>query len=554
MFSNSGGGGSLPPTFLNIPEDIQFSRHVSACERFSFSSKECPYEKMVGVHDAVAEAKDIVMAELPNKTAETGGYRVPPLVISRLARGGKTTALCLLFDALKAVKDMQVNVMMISFNANGSSPFKILDTETQTEGLIRNIASQLVDPAVDPTKIKCTAKDLDEYIGDSPFVILIDELNAMANPVDEDAGRFLRSLFLDKENRYLVFTTHVPMDLDPKASHFMESGTKPASPRGVRSISLPTSNDLTSLRLMPGCENINPATVALYGGIPSLIYSVCALNEMTPEVRFRKAGLEIPLDQQQNLLLQFVKSVVTGERNDKLKMFEQFATTNDTKIQWPICYIQYILNLFEQTQVTRFLIDECQSLETYAKQTEAGKDWECVINISLGFRCLYQLFFGSGFPFKMVKLGTKPEVSALSFPCKTVAEAKSFIDDQLSKSPLCLLLAVPSFAKFPEFDGFVVCAHPGQETVVVGFQAKLGSGTPKYVLGEGGVTKGVLLRGAAPAKGSLSRGWEYWSKKHIQNEILVYSLRDLYPENWSQPPNAAAAEERGSAKKLKSKV
>jgi hypothetical protein len=253
------------------------------------------------------------------------------------------------------------------------------------------------------------------------------------------------------------------------------------------------------------------------------------------------------------MLLQFVKSVVTGERNDKLKMFEQFATTNETKIQWPICYIQYILNLFEQTHVTRFLIEECQSLETYAKQTETGKDWECVINISLGFRCLYQHFFGHGFPFKMVKLDTKPGVSALSFPGETFPEAKSFIDNQLSQSPSCLLLAVPSFAKFPEFDGFVAYAHPGQEAVVVGFQAKLGSGT-QCAFEEGGITKGVLLRGAAPAKGSLSRGWEYWNKEQIQSDILVYSLHDLYPENWSQPPNAAAAEERGSAKKLKSKV
>ena len=152
----------------------------------------------------------------------------------------------------------------------------------------------------------------------------------------------------------------------------------------------------------------------------------------------------------------------------------------------------------------------------------------------------------------MVKLDTKPEVSALSFPSKTVAEAIFFIDNQLSKSPSILLLAVPSFAKFPEFDGFVACAHPGQETVVVGFQAKLGRGTPKYVFEERGIiTKGVLLRGWAPEKGSLSRGWEYWNKEQIQNNLLVHSLHDLYPENWSQSPNVAAAEEQGSAKKPK---
>jgi ABC-type molybdenum transport system ATPase subunit/photorepair protein PhrA len=93
---------------------------------------------------------------------------------------------------------------------------------------------------------------LDAHIGDSPFVLLIDELNELANPLDAEAGSFLRELFLDKKNRYLVFTTHVPMDLDPSAHHFM-TGSNRNSIRGVKSVSLPVSTDLTTLRKMPGC-------------------------------------------------------------------------------------------------------------------------------------------------------------------------------------------------------------------------------------------------------------------------------------------------------------
>jgi len=77
------------------------------------------------------------MAELKKTTGESGGYRVPPLVMSRLARGGKTTALCLLFDALKAEK---VNVILISFNGNnGGDIFQEVEDETQTHAIIRNI-------------------------------------------------------------------------------------------------------------------------------------------------------------------------------------------------------------------------------------------------------------------------------------------------------------------------------------------------------------------------------------------------------------------------------
>jgi hypothetical protein len=539
-----GGGGGFPTTFLNIPDDVQFSKLVSACECFNLQSG-CPIDLLVDVHDAVAYAKDIVMAELPKLTDEAGCYRVPPLVLSRIARGGKTTALCLLFDALKIIEvdGVKVNVMIISFN--GSTSFNNLSGETQTNAIIRNIVRQLIEPNDDHQRvIRCTPQVLDEYIGTSPFVLLIDELNALSDVLDEEAGSFLRRLFLDKKNRYLVFTTHVPMNLDPNKSSnaalFMAG-----SGRGVKSLYLPVSTNLQSLRLMPGCESINAATVALYGGIPSLIYSVFALNEIGPFTRFKAAKLEeilIDVDMT-SLLSQFVQAVIQGERNSHLRIFDQFAITTADRIQWPICYIKCILGLFEQTVVTRYILNQCIHLETQASMTGGGLDWECIIKIALGFRCLNQQFHGYGSPFDIVQDGEKTNVFVMELPDNivSVSAAKKYILQSAQTTP-ALVLATPTYSSFPVVDGLVAYVAPKPKiSLLYGYQAKLGQGLPAQNLRnkKQGLDKGILLQGRARDSALLTLGWDCLDK--VQAQALVgYSLKDLYPGNW---PNALAADD-----------
>lgn len=51
----------------------------------------CPENKLIGVKEAVDEMEKIVLEKLPEATGVN--YRVPPLTITRLARGGKTTLL-----------------------------------------------------------------------------------------------------------------------------------------------------------------------------------------------------------------------------------------------------------------------------------------------------------------------------------------------------------------------------------------------------------------------------------------------------------------------------
>jgi hypothetical protein len=231
---------------IAVPSELPFSSDVSSCRRLEFGPAACPRHLMIGVDEVIASAIQIVENELPKRTDAAGSYRVPPLMISRLARGGKTTTLCLLFDELKR-KGM--HPIFITFN--GSANFQLRNGESQCATILRLIASQLVNIGVQESqRLVCDESALDNYIGNEPFVLLIDELNALAAPVDAEAGSLLRRLFLDKENRYLVFTTHVPIDIEQKAHHAMASSSNPPSPRGFKTVPLSPCLDLGALQAM----------------------------------------------------------------------------------------------------------------------------------------------------------------------------------------------------------------------------------------------------------------------------------------------------------------
>jgi len=236
-------------------------------------------------------------------------------------------------------------------------------------------------------------------------------------------------------------------------------------------------------------------------------------------------------------------------------MFDQFAITKDEKVKWPICYIKCILGLFKETETTRFILDECNKLVVQAVSTESGKDWECIVGIAVGFRCLSQAFYGFGSPFEIVPLGVVPNVFAVALPDDiTVEGANNFI---LSKSlealkrsritnpfPL-LVLATPTFSKFPIVDGFVAYYASAEIMTLYGYQTKLGKGLPKKgFTNSQGMEKGFLLQGKAPDDDHSYKGWEHWNKEQVQ-QLLGYSLKDLYPGDWTSfnSLNAAAAEE-----------
>jgi hypothetical protein len=97
---------------VRIPEDIPLSKPINEC---TFPEMLYPPKSIIGMETVVQRC----LAEISNLISirTDGDKRKPPLAISRLARGGKTTALGMIFNAVKA-SDMDVNAVYINFNGN----------------------------------------------------------------------------------------------------------------------------------------------------------------------------------------------------------------------------------------------------------------------------------------------------------------------------------------------------------------------------------------------------------------------------------------------------
>ncbi|CAE7868340.1 blh, partial [Symbiodinium necroappetens] len=139
--------------------------------------------------------------------------RVPPLMLSRCMRGGKTTFLVYLFELVKA----EPGYLPIFISFNGFFGIQRKRGESRLQTILRAIAVTLL-PATptDTQSVSCDEDTLCDHLErqNGIIVLMIDELNLLVpkGTTDNEVASFLRRVFLSRENRYLVFTTHEPFD------------------------------------------------------------------------------------------------------------------------------------------------------------------------------------------------------------------------------------------------------------------------------------------------------------------------------------------------------
>jgi len=185
-----------------------------------------------------------------------------------------------------------------------------------------------------PTQV---LEHLARYSNGLDVILLIDELNSLRKPLDWTGATLLCEEFLDKRGRYLVFSTHSPMNIDVAIDEFLGTITNPSSKRGYLSLSMPFSTDVKVLRTMFNHDLSivpMPAQVALYGGIPSLLFCSFADMVMTPKMRFE---LELELNpiaekDKEPLFIQFAEEILNGTREHALvRRFDIFSSVDETK-------------------------------------------------------------------------------------------------------------------------------------------------------------------------------------------------------------------------------
>ncbi|CAE7407611.1 unnamed protein product, partial [Symbiodinium sp. CCMP2456] len=257
-----------------------------------------------------------VEANLPQQTDATT-VRVPPTVLSRCMRGGKTTVLMHVFDELKYASK---NPMFISFN--GDSLIGQLQNESVLDTMQRAIAAALLKEKPqnrsEAERLLCRQDVLEEYLE------------------NKKVGAFLREQFLDPPGRYLIFSTHVPTSVG--LSHLLGRGS--GSTRTAKAVEMPRSDNMQQLRSMhQRCEALTPCEAIFYGQMPSLIYSV-KTHSFDILARFQAIDCGQAAEALTKSFLSEFFSGVRGRDLDPIRAFDSLTESPASgQIRWILAYV-----------------------------------------------------------------------------------------------------------------------------------------------------------------------------------------------------------------------
>ncbi|CAJ1455096.1 unnamed protein product [Effrenium voratum] len=510
--------------------------NIAACLRPSDGDRP---KRFLELDSCVDDCMQAVQDNLPLVTKSTKP-RVPPAMLSRCMRGGKTTMLCKVFDRLKKEEKLPI---FISFN--GDSLVSKLDGEKVLDTMLRAIAVSLMKnkPAdkKDAQRVRCSEKALKAYLADKQDVVLVvDELNVLlkANPTDghQDVGRFLREMFLDPAGRHLVFSTHIPTS----AGLDQVLGKGEGSSRTAIPIKMPRCAEVQRLRGMhPNCAALTPLEAVCFGYIPSLIYSV-KTGDLDLKERFREiipaAESELPILAKSFLSESFLSEFFTGERgpdHDPVRAFD--ALTESPKrgqIRWILAYVGQMCCYLGWKQVGAWI----EELPSWSGKVESGQDWETVLLVALCLRC-YEAKYSE--PHELLGLAKGALRPAAVYVEKVPQENSTnpevilawWKGQPIDTYPYIAVLS-PTFSKTEIVDAMWVYQKDATASCLVrGMQAKLGSAYPKQDMPLGML--GLLFRGQAPdtTRNLERQRWKYLTASEIQS-FLGKSLTAACPAHW----------------------
>ena len=396
------------------------------------------------------------------------------------------------------------------------------------------------------------------------IVLLIDEQNKMGVPLDGETSSLLTRHFLDKEGRYLVFSSHLQFNVDSVLSA-AGAARMLSSPSGrtLKTLPLPFCTDRSVLQGMLGGSSVSDLMITLSVGIPSLLYIMCrpSRKEMSFQERFNNVvehSLGIKrnsLDEQnflsqykETLLYDFLTTVIHGTRNGGF--FEVFSTpvsatvaTPTDLLRFPLPYIPIILQFLCENDATGLY----DFLRASAEHVETGQDWEMVVAFSIYIRSLEakycngptrgQLLRG---PFGIATDGVE-NVRVITIPHEitTVVAAVEFIKEATQEAKTIYIFQL-AYSRFPDFDGFVsyrTLSRPmGQgglgAPTIHGYQCKLTRGYPRHAVDTHNIARGWFLRGGKTVNTPVRDGWEFPSVDQINLNLLGFGLRLLHPLVW----------------------
>jgi hypothetical protein len=320
------------------------------------------------------------------------------------------------------------------------------------------------------------------------LVLLIDELNMLGKPLDHDASAFLKKVFLDPVNRYLVYTTHVPLDIN-------EHSLGGISNREGVTIDLPISTDPKELQKMfqQGTNVVYKSDVVFYLGIPALIFSM-KRGDFNADVRVQMC-LDLMRDKYgqfndlgiSELLKSFLDLFLSGSKGLDIKKevqsFDQFSVIESNhKQRFPLKFAAAIISALNRKSYVsesifsrmRILINDL--IPSSFDLPDSGTEWEYVIELAVLLHCLKAQLFQSHFAFMLRDIKVEiAEFDRLPDEVDTLDGAYKYIQDfTFNKKPGTLMFFKPVNQKFERLDGLIAFKQPNGQLKVIGYQVERG--------------------------------------------------------------------------------
>jgi hypothetical protein len=433
-----------------------------------------------------------IMNQFRASDGQSVGTRVAPMALVAHSGAGKTRSLSELARSLRV--DHKISTIFISFNS--STPYIVHETTNALDSVLSRIAYAIAKPDIkgdralhdDDGKLQfvSTATAIGEWLGKTPCVLCIDELNRLMTDGIMDpervVARFLKQNFYEKANRYLIFTSHVISTASDLTSYYVSAS---GSDRSVLVSDIPVFESTDEFMMVfedePDCHPM------IYGNSPGLAY----IAENQPRNR---------LDYCEDRVRKVLKSIVSVSALDlienifsgsclKLNELDTLTRVSGGERIWIPIFLKY---LFDDNKLTQIDDNHRERLvKLLAKlgtaKVYSGESWELVVLCALYFRILKCLLsnrkrIGDEEDddeddevdcYWIPKLPRTEFVIAYQRPSKDIEAVMNSLS--VRRSSPCAVLCYPKQSGFPIYDILIAVTTSQTDPVVIwGYQCKAG--------------------------------------------------------------------------------
>ena len=529
-------------------------------------------------NDWLTSMKLTIDSELHESDVQNGKKNIQPMAVVRCSRGGKTRALKEIanMDLTYGEEAEPVKTIFVSFNEyseldyeDQADPLRALLLRIAFEGQKSRHENTKGSTDVEKfrefrkTKYTFSQSDILEWLGETPALLLIDELNNLEELTllqSEKAtafARFVKDFFLSPCGRYFIFSTHVLSTLEC-LGEYMDPPA--ASERYVIVQDLPLVDNLTTAKVLK--SNLRGAREAIYYGLmPGLIFTqgtkpqnAVAIKRQRQVNRYNR---ETSSERRTRGFIAILKSLILGKISDHdfpvhfhALLDASSSPSGSELVNWAPYHLEFVLDNLQVDDASYNMIKS--SMAQLCKQILESKEcsgdgWEALFVLFLLARFLTSSWIDPILPELAFESSTKPVVHFNEALQDTVLDHCVNWNDLkagfLPKKRPTISLFYPSFAMFEAYDVIAIFSENSKMNHILGYQLK--EGKQNATMKPENFFRSIVVKGTPPRKTTPQKSnWMVAGEDDI-NDFFGVSGKHWTPQEWKKL-NATAEKPRAS--------